>query len=178
MTLADLKKKTFSLIEELNPTNPLLTDDTDIQAKINYVINQLQFEASRMKKMTDFTTYEATENETKSLKTLVSGLYQLIKITGVDYDLVDDIVTFKETGTATIFYYKYPTEITGSTADTHVMELDQDVLEILPYGIAADLLKSDPSSQYGGVYASRYSEMMSRLDPRQSTGMMTFEGGI
>lgn len=178
MTLADIKKKTLSLIEELNPVSQYLTDDTDIQAKINYVVNQIQYEASRMKKIADVTTIETTAGETESLKDIITGFYQLIKITGVDYEIIEDLVTWNETGTATVFYYKYPTEITGSTADTYTMELDPDVLEIIPYGIAADLLKSDPSSQYGGVYASRYSEMMSRLDPRQSTGMITFEGGI
>lgn len=178
MTLAELKKKTLSLIEEISPGNPLLTEDTDIQAKINHVINQIQFEAVRMKKLTDFSSYVALENETISLKTVISDFYQLIKISGVDYDIVEDIVTFNEAGTATIFYYKYPTEITEATPNTYTMELDKDVLEILPYGIAADLLKNDPSSQYGNVYASRYGEMMSRLDPRQSVGMIEFEGGI
>jgi hypothetical protein len=51
------------------------------------------------------------------------------------------------------------------------------VLEIMPYGIAADLLKSDVSAQYGSIYATRYESMLSRLDPRYQMDSITFEGG-
>ena len=40
MTLKEMKKKVLALIEELNPLSEYLTDDPDIQAKINDVINR------------------------------------------------------------------------------------------------------------------------------------------
>ena len=68
--------------------------------------------------------------------------------------------------------------ITEKTKDNYEFELSQDVLEIMPYGVAADLLKSDESAQYGTVYAARYTEMLQRLDPRYSLGEISFEGGV
>ena len=46
----------------------------------------------------------------------------------------------------------------------------------MPYGIAADLLKSDISASYGQVYANRYEQMLQRLDPRYHTGSFYIEG--
>ena len=51
MTLKEMKQKTLRLIEEINPESELLTDDPDIAAKINDVINQIQFELVRIKKI-------------------------------------------------------------------------------------------------------------------------------
>ena len=53
-----------------------------------------------------------------------------------------------------------------------------DALEIAPYGIAADLLKSDVSNQYGAIYERRYREMIQTLDSRYSMGSIEFDGGI
>ena len=43
MSLDEVKRQIFALIEELNPENAYLTDDPDLSSKINYVINQIQF---------------------------------------------------------------------------------------------------------------------------------------
>jgi hypothetical protein len=47
----------------------------------------------------------------------------------------------------------------------------------MPYGIAADLLKSDASAEYGKRYAERYSELKSMLDPRYNMPSIAFSGG-
>ena len=52
MTLTEMKKKVLKLIEEINEESNLLTDDPDISAKINEVINQIQNELARIKKNT------------------------------------------------------------------------------------------------------------------------------
>lgn len=39
MNLQDMKLRVLSLIEEVNADSEYLTDDVDIQAKINYVID-------------------------------------------------------------------------------------------------------------------------------------------
>ena len=44
MTLKEMKQKVLSMIEELNPLSDVLTDDPDIAAKINDVINQVMYE--------------------------------------------------------------------------------------------------------------------------------------
>jgi hypothetical protein len=56
--------------------------------------------------------------------------------------------------------------------------LSQDALEILPYGVASDLLKSDVSTNYGAIYSQRYEIMLQRLDPRYSMASFTIEGGV
>ena len=48
----------------------------------------------------------------------------------------------------------------------------------MPYGVAADLLKSDVSSEYGAVYATRYESMKQELDPRYALPMISIEGGV
>ena len=48
----------------------------------------------------------------------------------------------------------------------------------MPYGIAADLLKSDVSAEYGAIYATRYETMLQRLDPRYQMTSVYIEGGV
>jgi hypothetical protein len=167
----------LSLIEEIDTTQASLTGDPDIQAKLPHVINQIQFELARMKKINAMTTRVVEKNETLDLATL-DKFYQLNVIRGADFDSVEQFVTFLETGIADIYYYKYPTRIDENTEDTFEFELSDDALEILPYGVAADLLKSDVSNGYGQIYAQRYKEMLQTLDPRYNLGSVTFEGGI
>jgi hypothetical protein len=52
------------------------------------------------------------------------------------------------------------------------------VLEIMPFGVAGDLLKSDVSANYGSVYSARYNEMLQMLDPRYQMGSVYIEGGV
>ena len=46
---------------------------------------------------------------------------------------------------------------------------------MMPYGVAADLLKSDISNNYGKIYAERYETMKQQLDPRHSLGTIYIE---
>ena len=177
MTLGEIKKKVLSLIEEIDTTQASLTGDPDIQAKLPHVINQIQFELARMKKINAKVTQEVEENDTLDLATL-DKFYQLNVVRGVDFDSVEQFITFLETGVADIYYYKYPTTIDDKTEDTFEFELSEDALEILPYGVAADVLKSDVSNGYGQIYAQRYKEMLQTLDPRYNIGSISFEGGI
>lgn len=181
MTLGDEKKKVLSLIEEVNPDSEYLTDDPDIQAKINYVINQVQYELARMKKIPTKTTRTVTENEELDLSTL-DQFYQLDIIRCKDslgneaeVEERNNFATFKTDGTATIYYFKYPTRIDAKTPDTYEFELSDDTLEILPYGVAGDLLKSDVSNSYGQIYSNRYEAMLQRLDSRYNTGSIYIE---
>lgn len=185
MTLKEAKTKVLSLIEELNADSELLTDDPDISAKINHVISQIQNELARIKKIPAMTTEEVSGEDVFDLTTL-DQFYQLrsIRFQGESgeessYEVIDNMVMFSENGTAVIFYYKYPEIISEKTKDSFELELSQDALEILPYGVAADLLKSDISTSYGKIYAERYETMLQRLDPRYSAGgSIMVEGGV
>lgn len=185
MTLLEMKKKVLRLIEEVDDTSAELTNDPDIKAKLNDVINQVQFEVARMKKIPAYTTEDVTAGEVFELNNLPE-FYQLNMLQcknadneDVEYNVIDNMIIFGEDGTATIFYYKFPETITDTTKDTYEFELPQDCLEVIPYGVAADLLKSDVSTQYGQIYSQRYETMLQRLDPRYSMNeSIFFEGGV
>lgn len=179
MKLIDLKKKTLSLIEEINTEEESLTDDPDIAAKLPYVINQILHELARFRKLPAYTIRDVEKDQILSLNDSLDNFYQLKLIKGVNYDFLDDLhVKFLEDGEATISYYQYPENITDTTPDTKTIDMPEDLLEIAPYGIAADILKADVSNQYGVIYANRYKEMLQTLDSRYSNTMVEFDGGI
>ena len=179
-----MKKKVLGLIEELNPNSTLLTDDPDIATKINSVINQIQFEVARMKKLTGYIEIPVKAGQLLSFEDIEkeSGyvVYQLDIVRGVAHELKAQgtLIKILEDGVAEVEYYKYPESITDKTKDSYEFELSQDALEIMPYGIASDLLKSDVSANYGEVYTQRYETMLNRLDYRYSMPRITIEGGV
>lgn len=185
MTLGEIKKKVLSLIEELNPLSEFLTDDPDIQAKINEVINSVMFELSRFKKMPKYVEIDVNEGDILEFADIEKAseyeVYQIDIICGVRYvpKASGTIFKFLETGTAEISFFAYPERITEKTKDkAYEFELSNDVLEVMPYGIAGDLLKSDVSTEYGAIYSNRYQEMLSRLDHRYQMPAYYIEGGI
>lgn len=185
MTLLEMKKKVLALIEETSQTEGELTDDPDIKEKINDVINQVQFELARIKKIPAREKKQITEDGLIIDLDTVENFYQLdhIKFENEEgeesvFEIFGDIAEFSEPGTATIYYYKYPEAINAQTEDGYIFELSRDVLEIMPYGVAADILKSDVSNGYGQIYGQRYEQMLQRLDPRYSTGFIYIDEGV
>lgn len=178
MTLEEMKQKVFAMIEEYSEDNENLTDDEDLATKINTVINQVQNELARYKKIDSYKQMEVEKGQMISLTDIDKDIYQLNVIKGMSYEPIGNRVLFNEKGTADIYYYKYPTQIDMDTDDSYKFELDRDALEIAPYGIAADLLKSDVSSNYGQVYAMRYKDLIQSLDPRRGMQAMYFDGGF
>lgn len=178
MTLEEMKEKIYSMIEEYSEDADELTEDEDLAAKMNSVINQVQNELARYKKIDAYTTMEVTKDEEINITDIDPSIYQLNIIKGVDADVIGGRITFNEEGTAKIYYYKYPNQIDKDTEDSYKFELSRDVLEILPYGVAGDLLKSDVSSNYGQTYSNRYKELLQSLDPRNAMSSMYFDGGV
>lgn len=179
MNLGEMKKKVLALIEELNLENESFTDDPDIEAKLNYVINQIQYELSRVKKIPDYIEKEVNKGDLIRFEDITSEyeIYQLDIVKGIEheYKAQGTIIKALEDGIAEIEYFRYPTRINDKTADTYEFELSSDVLECAVYGIAADLLKSDVSNAYGNIYAQRYEQMKNQLDIRYNTGSIEFE---
>ena len=178
MTLEEMKIKVYSLIEEYSEDADDLTEDEDLALKMNSVINQIQNELARFKKIEEYTTLEGREGDVIDFKDVDKNLYQLNILRGLDAEIIGQKIKFNETGTAEIYYYKYPTQINADTEDNFKFDLSIDVLEIMPYGVAADLLKSDVSSNYGQIYADRYRQMINELDPRYAMGAVYIDGGI
>lgn len=185
MTLLEMKKKVLGLIEELNPDSELLTDDPDISAKINEVINQIMYELARIKKLPKYVELEVKAGELITFADIEAEcgyeIYQLGTVGGVSYipKANGTILKITESGTAEIDCFVYPERITEKTKDkAYEFELSADVLEIMPYGVAADLLKSDVSAEYGAIYGTRYESMLQRLDSRYQLTSITIEGGV
>lgn len=178
MTLKEMKQKTLRLIEEISDDTSKYTDDPDIDKKINDVINQIQFELARIKKIPAKTEREIDDYK---IYTMDDEVYQIFKIIGCPtFDIIGKEVIFPDDfkGIVTIYYYKYPERITDKTKDTYAFELSDDVLEIMPYGVAGDLLKSDVSNSYGNIYSQRYEQMKQQLDIRYNMGFIEIGEGI
>ncbi len=184
MKLNDMEKKVLALIEELNPDSEQLTDDPDIATKHKDVINQVMFELARMKKIPDYVALEVAVGDLIRFEDITEksghAVYQLDSIKGVCHELKASgtVIKVMETGELDIDYFRYPVPITAETSEDYEFELSADALEIMPYGVAADLLKSDVSTDYGEIYAKRYETMLQRLDPRYSMGSFYVEGGF
>ena len=185
MTLLEMKKKVLGLIEELNPNSEFLTDDPDISTKINDVTNQVMFELARMKKIPKYVEIEVSAGDMVEFADIEKEcgyeIYQIGIVCGVAHVFKADgtIVKVLEDGTAEIDCFVYPERITEKTKDkAYEFELSSDALEIMPYGIAADLLKSDVSAEYGRAYSVRYETMLQRLDPRYAMNSIYIEGGV
>lgn len=184
MTLTEMKKKVLALIEELNPDSEYLTDDPDISAKSEYVLTQIMFEMARIKKIPDYVEMNVEEGALIRFEDIKDetdyDVYQIDSIRGVAHErkAQGTVIKFLESGIAEIEYFRYPTRITDKNRAKYQFELPDDVLEIMPYGIAADLLKSDVSADYGKIYAERYEQMKQLLDPRYQMTSFWVEGGI
>lgn len=185
MTLLEMKKKVLGLIEELNPNSELLTDDPDIATKINEVINQIMYELARIKKIPKYVEMGVNVGDLLTFadieKEVGYEIYQLGTICGVSYipKANGTVLKITQGGTAEVDCYVYPERITEKTKDkAYEFELTPDVLEIMPYGVAGDLLKSDVSAEYGSVYATRYETMKQMLDPRYQMLQVTIDGGV
>lgn len=184
MTLKEMKKKVLGMIEELNPLSEYLTDDPDISTKINDVTNQIMFELARFKKIPKYVEIPVNAGDVLDFSDIEKycgyEVYQMDIICGVRYVPKANGTVFKmlESGTAEIDCFVYPERITEKTKDSYEFELSSDALEVAPYGIAGDLLKSDVSTEYGSIYSSRYQEMLTRLDHRYQMPTIFIEGGL
>ena len=195
MTAKEMKQKTFALIEEYYPDAPLLAEDEDVLNKINGVINSVQMDLMKYRKVNSSYTYEIGANDDKviDLTLMLNDCYQIRKIvmdgTDEEYDMPNEdtlVLSDDFEGNVTIYYYKYPTQMdlffdTEEEAKKYDEEFEFDVdtmcQEIMPYGIAADLLKMDMISNYGTYFANRYAEMKQTLDMRKTGGIISITGG-
>lgn len=199
MTAREMKIKVFSLIEEYYPDKTTLADDEDIKNKINGAINQIQLDLMSYKKIPAKYVYTIETKEDKVLLlSNISEFYQLNQIDTLydikgDYEIVFDIDEKELPLDIDIYYYKYPSlmeiefkadgnktaeELSAEYDLTYEFELAPDVLEIMPYGIAADLLKTDMISNYGSYFYDRYLEMRNNIDSRKASSSINIVGGV
>ncbi len=194
MTLKEMKIKTFSLIEEYYPEEKGLAEDEDVLNKINGVVNQIQLDLMKYRKINASKEITISKEDEKAidLKKELADCYQ-IKLIDIPYDIDfempnDETIILPDDyeGTFIIYYYRYPNLVKTTFDDEDesskydeefVFDLDSVLLEIMPYGIAADLLKMDMISGYGKYFYERYLEMKNGIDSRRTSGRITIEGG-
>lgn len=185
MTYREMKTKVFTLIEEAKKGESYNTSDADIEAKMPEVTNQVMFELARIKKIPRYVEFNVKAGNRVTFADIAKEcgmeVYQIDTIKGVDCEekALGTVFKILEDGVLEIECSVYPERITANTSDTaYEFELSEDVLEIMPYGIAADLLKSDSSSAYGNIYAQRYENMKRYIDPRYKQTTFKYRGGV
>lgn len=194
MTLKEQKIKTFSLIEEYYPELKGFAEDEDVLNKINGVVNQIQMDLMTHRKINAFKTITVGETDSKviDLKKELEECYQIRSIEfdkDIKYTMPnEDILKLPEDfiGSFNVYYYKYPKlvktifeseEEKEKEDEEFIFELEPVLLEIMPYGIASDLLKMDMISNYGKYFYERYLEMKNKIDPRKTSGTIRITGG-
>ena len=191
MTLEENKKITLALIEEYSPTNEYLTDDEDIATRLNLVYAPAYQELSQRKRILKTKVLREITGETGEgyeEMSLPSNMYQLAQVVALDSNnkevqadyrtIGNKIYISKEIDAKYILeYYMYPSVITTNTSDNFNLELEQDAQMLLPYLVANDILKVDPSSDYT-AFSQEYQRKLELLDPRKTLSSAVIEEGV
>lgn len=194
MTLKEMKTKVFSLIEEYYPELEKMAEDEDVLNKINGVVNSIQLDLMKYRKLPENIEIDIDKDSDRiiTISDEISDLYQLNKVilqpSGNFTMLDDNNIEIEEgyEGTIRIFYYRYPKMVKltyGEEEDSDVydskfkFDLDLVLQEVMPYGIARDLLRLDMISNYGSYFEKTYNELKQQLDGRRTAGVITIYGG-
>ena len=189
MTYGENKKITFALIEEYAPNMTKLTEDEDIANRLPFLYNLAYKELAQTKKIIATKMYSEIVDENKEDRytsySLPSDLYQIKNVfvqdsynksINADYYIVGNKIYINDNtpGNTVLEYYKYPQEINEETEDEFYLELDNDAQALLPYKVADDILKTDPSSDYT-AFATEYQRKLQALDTRRNIPAVTLK---
>lgn len=181
----------LGLIEEYSPTNKYLTEDEDIKNRINLIYAPNYQELSQSKKILKTKILKEITGETGEGYeeiSLPSNMYQLKKIVALDENNNEVKADYRPLGKKiyidkkidaryVLEYYAYPAIITEETEDEFSLEIEQDAQMVLPYAVANDILKADPSSDYT-AFLAEYKRKLELLDPRKILPSVTIEEGV
>lgn len=175
MTYGENKKIFFSLIDEYNPNNTYFTDDDDARTKAANLYNTRYSDLASQKFNKKTKEYEITTEDRgyESFK-LPKGTY--IKVLGgrneynepisMNYRIEGEniLISKANPGKLVLEYTPYPSMITDETEDDFELEIDDELANILPFGVASDLLKTDPGEDWTAFekeYERRYQKIVS-----------------
>lgn len=189
MTLGENKKIALALIEEYSPNN--LSDDEDILSRLNLIYSPNYQKLSQEKKIIKTKILKEITGSTEEgfeEYSLPSNMYQLRKVIALNDKNIEVEPSYKVIGKkiylnkeidakVILEYFMYPSIITTETDDDFMLEIDQDVQMILPYAVANDVLKSDPSSDYKS-FQSEYRQKLQELDTRREIPSVVIEEGV
>lgn len=182
MTYGENKKITLALIEEYAPNMNDKTEDEDIALRLPFIYNLAYKELALTKKIIATKTYSEIPDEEKQDKytayNLPSDLYQIKNIIALDkenkpinadYYTIQNKIYINDSlqGKTVLEYYQYPQEINEETPDNFYLEIDDDAQALLPYKVADDILKTDPSADYT-AFATEYQRKLQILDTRRN----------
>lgn len=161
MTFLENKKIFLSLVDEYAPDNQYFTEDDDIPSKVAWLYAPAYQELADEKTSLKMKTIEVTATtgnigyeefslpKCKQVKKVVALDENNNKISADYYFLGEKIfISNSKTAKYIIEYIPFLTLIDAETEDDFELEIDQDLQAILPYIVAADLLKTDPSANY------------------------------
>ena len=189
MTYGENKKITLALIEEYSPNMNEKTEDEDIALRLPFLYNLAYKELAMTKKIVATKTYSEIPDEHKQDRytpyNLPSDLYQIKNVVtldednkpiNADYYIIQNKIYINDNsnGKTVLEYYKYPQEINEDTTDDFYLEIDEDVQGILPYKVADDILKTDPSADYT-AFATEYQRKLQILDTRKNIPTVTLK---
>ena len=190
MTLGENKKITLALIEEYAPNNQYLTDDEDIRARLNLVYAPAYQELSQEKKIIKTKVLKEISEDGTGYEEFSSpsNMYQQKRLIAMDednnqvapdyYTLGKKIYINRASNYKYILeYYAFPTVITEETDTDFQLEIDQDAQMMVPYLVANDILKADPSADYTAFY-TEYMRKMQSWDTARSSIAITVEEGV
>lgn len=190
MTFAENKKLALGLIEEYSPSNKALTDDEDIATRLCLVYATNYQELSQNKKILKTKVLRNLGAETGdgyAEMNMPYDLYQVRRVVAMDSNNEELEANYRILGKKIYIdrskdakyvmeYFAYPTVINEQTEDDFVLEIDQDAQMILPYAVANDILKVDPSSDYTAFY-NEYQRKLNSLDARREIASAVVEEG-
>ena len=189
MTYGENKKITLALIEEYTPNTNTYTEDDDISRRLPFLYHLAYQELAQTKKIRAIKIYNEIADENKEDKytaySLPSDLYQIKNVfvqdsnnkqINADYYLLNNKIYINNNtqGNTILEYYKYPQDINEETEDDFYLELDSDAQSLLPYKVADDILKTDPSADYT-AFATEYQRKLQALDTRRNIPSVTLK---
>lgn len=182
MTYGENKKLTLALIEEYAPDLVKKTEDDDIALRLPFLYQLAYQELAMTKKIIATKLYNEIPDENKKDKytaySLPADLYQIKNVYALDknnkpitaeYYTINKKIYLNDNipGSTILEYYKYPQGINEETMDDFYLELDNDAQALLPYKVADDILKTDPSADYT-AFATEYQRKLQLLDTRKN----------
>lgn len=182
MTYGENKKLTLALIEEYAPDLVKKTEDDDIALRLPFLYQLAYQELAMTKKIIATKLYNEIPDENKKDKytsySLPADLYQIKNVYALDknnkpitaeYYTINKKIYLNDNipGSTILEYYKYPQDINEETTDDFYLELDNDAQALLPYKVADDILKTDPSADYT-AFATEYQRKLQLLDTRKN----------
>ncbi len=184
MTYGENKKITMALIDEYDAEGNFTDEDAEAKLPLLYEIAYSQLASIRTRLKTK--EIEITEGSGRE-KIKLPKCKQRAEIYAVDenqdkiicdwYQRGEFILVSKEVAcTLIIVYEPYLERITESTEDSFELEIDEDLQDLLPYRVASDLFKTDPSQNWS-AFENIYNNLLQQVNRGTDSVMAVVEEG-